>query len=108
MEPTKGNESMSKTIESNFGLYLIDHLQHAGFMQAEFAEAVGISPQYLSDIKSGSRAAPDTVLEGMATHLGCDRDEAYWIAGRITPDVEKLMLELGPESWRQLRADCTL
>lgn len=93
---------------TNFGLYLGDHLQRAGCTQAEFADSVGISPQYLSDIKSGSRAASDAVLEGMATHLGCDRDEAYWIAGRITPDVEKLMLELGPDSWRRLRADCTL
>ena len=88
---------------STFRCYLEDRLFAAGLTQAEFAEKIGISRQYLSDIKNGGRPPSDTVLDGMANHLGCDRDEAYWVAGRITPDVESLVIEVGPEAWREWR-----
>ncbi len=90
-------------MRSLFGLYLADHLERAGLSQADFAQKVGISRQYLSDIKLGGRPPSGTVLDGMIEHLDLDRDEVYWMAGLITPDIEQLMLDIGPEQWRRLR-----
>ena len=88
---------------SNFGIYLEDKLSQANFTQAEFAAKLAISPQYLSDIKRGSRPPMDAVIDGLAKYAGCDRDEAYWMAGRITPDIESLIIEMGPEKWHEWR-----
>ncbi len=93
--------------EQLFGIYLSDHLHRAGMTQAAFAEKIGLSRQYVSDIKKGGRPPSDAVLEGVVEHLGCERDEAYWVAGRITPDVHQLMLDIGPVQWRRLREHYT-
>lgn len=88
---------------TEFAAYLDDKLSQAGLSQDQFAAHIGRSPQYLSDMKHGKRPITDAVTEGLVS-IGCARDEAYWLAGRIPPDIESLVFEMGPERWREWRA----
>ena len=97
------SEEEREVNEEIFGIYLADKLKAAGKTQADFAATVGLSAQYMTDMKKGNRSPSTALLEGMEAHLSCDLDEAYWLAGRITPDVYELMLEVGPREWRRLR-----
>lgn len=51
-----------------------------------FAEIVGISNPYLSQIERGLRAPSDQVVEAMARSLAMTADDLYEMAGIVSPD----------------------
>src|ERR1700756_4997753 len=51
-----------------------------------FAEIVGISNPYLSQIERGLRAPSDRVVEAMARSLKMSMDDLYEMAGSVPPD----------------------
>ena len=52
----------------------------------KFAEIVGISNPYLSQIERGLRAPSDRVVEAMARSLELSTDDLYEMAGIVPPD----------------------
>ncbi len=62
------------------------------FSLRRFAQSVGISATFLSKVETGEFAppAPDKIKK-MAELLGLDADELLAQAGRIDPDLEKII-----------------
>ncbi len=76
-----------------------------GYSMTELAQLVGISVSYMSLIERGLRPPPvDAKLTAMADVLGIARDEMFWMAGRLPPDV-KAWVQRHPESVTALVRD---
>lgn len=62
------------------------------FSLRKFAEAVGISPTFLSKIETGEFAppAPDKI-KNMAELLGVDADELLALANKVDPDLSDII-----------------
>lgn len=74
--------------------------------QRDLADALGISPQYLSDIERGARQAPsDDLLVHLADVLHARSDVLYFYAGRLPPDIAAMTAsdETVSKAFRQLR-----
>jgi transcriptional regulator with XRE-family HTH domain len=48
---------------------LLEKLASKGFSQAQVAEVVGLTPQFLSDIKCGRRPLTDAVARRLSEHF---------------------------------------
>lgn len=68
----------------------------------ELAQALGITPSYLSDIENDRRVPSQEVLEGLAKHLRLDLDELLARAGRLDPQTQAY-LKRSPAAVRLLR-----
>jgi transcriptional regulator with XRE-family HTH domain len=64
------------------------------FSLRQFAQAVGISATYLSKVENGEfdPPAPDTIKK-IAALLGTDADELLALAGKVDPDLSKIIIE---------------
>ena len=64
------------------------------FSLRQFATAVGISPTFLSKVERGEfdPPAPDKIKR-MAVLLEVDADELLALAGRVDPELEKIIKE---------------
>jgi len=64
------------------------------FSLRQFAEAVGISPTFLSKVETGefNPPAPDKIKR-MADLLDVDSDELLALAGRVDPDLPEIIQE---------------
>lgn len=91
--------------EEIFGVYLRDIRKQADLSQRTLATISRLDSTYISKLENGKSGTKpsDAALLIFADALGSDRDEMFWAAGKITPDIRNLMLEIGPEQWRRLR-----
>ncbi len=58
-----------------FGTFVRNRRTELGISLRDFAECLGITPAYLSDIERGNRKAPTDHLEQIAILLGLDESE---------------------------------
>ena len=58
-----------------FGTFLEQHRKDQDFTMRRFADMIGVTAPYLSDIEKGRRAAPDAKLENIADVLHLNREE---------------------------------
>ena len=62
-----------------------------GYNLVELSKAIGISESYLSLIERGERPPPvNAKLTLLADVLGIDRDDMFYLAGRLPPDAQIL------------------
>jgi transcriptional regulator with XRE-family HTH domain len=76
----------------SFGQLLRDKRVEKGFSLRKFAELVGVSPTYLSQVEQGN-AQPPTAgrVKRMAEILGENPDEWTALAGRVPDDLPKII-----------------
>lgn len=68
---------------STFGEFIADRRKQAELTMREFADRIGVTAPYLSDIEKGRRAAPDAKLETIAIELRltqAEKEEMYDLA----------------------------
>lgn len=68
-----------------FGKFLADHRKRYEYTMRQFADMIGVTAPYLSDIEKGRRAAPDTKLEDIAAALrltSAERERMFDLAAR--------------------------
>lgn len=58
-----------------------------GLFQKEVAEAVGVSPQYITDIIKNRRVPSDEVLDRLIKYLSLNRNYAYYLVNRYPPEI---------------------
>lgn len=63
------------TKSESFGAFLEAHRKTQGLTMRKFADAIGVTAPYLSDIEKGRRAAPDGKLGDIAETLRLSRSE---------------------------------
>jgi HTH-type transcriptional regulator, competence development regulator len=65
-----------------------------GFSLRKFADAVGISPTFLSKVEVGEFAPPSPEnIQKMAELLGVDADELLALAGKVDPALSNIIKE---------------
>jgi transcriptional regulator with XRE-family HTH domain len=77
---------MRNQAASSLGEIIRQQRELAEMSMRQFAEAVGISNPYLSQIERGLRAPSEQVLEGIARALETSADMLYERAGVAPPD----------------------
>ncbi|MCP3885137.1 MAG: helix-turn-helix transcriptional regulator [Propionibacteriaceae bacterium] len=75
----------------------------AGLTLRQLASRVGVSYQLIARIESGRAVPPADKVVKLAKALGADPDEWCRIAGRLPPDLEESIRELGPKFWKSVR-----
>jgi len=64
------------------------------FSLRQFADAVGVSPTFLSKMERGEFNPPSAeTIKRMATLLGADADELLALAGKVDPELNKIISE---------------
>lgn len=87
---------------SEFGKKLREMRVQAGLSQKDLADRVNIKPSYLSKIETGAKTPPsEKVILKLAEVLGVDKNEFVTSAGRVSPDLAKILRE--PEALQSLR-----
>ncbi|HBL12643.1 MAG TPA: XRE family transcriptional regulator [Cyanobacteria bacterium UBA11162] len=83
---------MSKT----FGKIIRQARKDKEFSQRELAKLIGVDYTYLSKLENDHAGYPPSqdVIHKLALHLDLNEDELRHLAGRITPDDEKVFEEL--------------
>lgn len=109
---------MTNSSPRTFGELLREKRVERGFSLRKFAQAVGVSPTYLSQVEQ-SNVDPPTAdrVKRMAELLGENVDEWTALAGRITedlpeiihdaptqvPDILRALRGMSPEQLRKIR-----
>lgn len=90
--------------QDSFGRLLRDKRVEKGFSLRKFAELVGVSPTYLSQVEQGN-AQPPTAdrVKRMAELLGDNPDEWIALAGRVPGDLSRIIQEQPTEMPELLR-----
>lgn len=110
---------MSKKPPKQFGQLLREKRMEKGYSLRKFAQLVGVSPTYLSQVEQMNVAPPTADrVKRMAEILGESVDVWTSLAGRLTedlpgiiqerpelPDMLRAMQNLTSEQLRKLRAD---
>src|SRR3984893_8576741 len=88
----------------SFGRLLREKRVEKGFSLRKFAELVGVSPTYLSQVEQGN-AQPPTAdrVKRMAEILEDNPDEWIALAGRVPGDLSKIIQEQPTEMPELLR-----
>jgi len=64
------------------------------FSLRQFAKAVEVSPTFVSKMERGEFSPPSAeTIKKMATLLGADADELLALAGKVDPELEKIISE---------------
>ncbi len=64
------------------------------FSLRQFAEAVGVSPTFVSKMERGEFNPPSAeTIKRMAASLGADPDELLALAGKVDPDLRDIISE---------------
>jgi len=64
------------------------------FSLRQFADAVGVSPTFLSKMERGEFNPPSAkTIKKMAALLGADADELLALAGKVDPELNKIISE---------------
>jgi transcriptional regulator with XRE-family HTH domain len=94
----------SKKKQKPFGEVLRETRIAKGFGLRKFAEMVGISPTYLSQVEQGKISPPTTErVTVMAKLLNTDSDAWIGLAGRTPEDVEAIIQKQPSELPQLLR-----
>ena len=80
---------MAKKALTSFGVELRKHRVDSGETLYEMAEAIGISPSFLSAVETGRKKAPDELVENVIKHLKLDMVDAL--------RLREAAMETGPE-----------
>lgn len=80
---------MAKKALTSFGVELRKHRIDRGETLYEMAEAIGVSPSFLSAVETGRKRAPDELVEKTIKHLKVDMVDAL--------RLRETALETGPE-----------
>lgn len=85
---------MTKSRGKAFGQVLREKRMEKGFSLRKFAQLVGVSPTYLSQVEQ-SNVDPPTAdrVRRMAEILGEDVDELSALAGRLSEDLPEIIRE---------------
>jgi transcriptional regulator with XRE-family HTH domain len=85
---------MTKSRGKAFGQVLREKRMEKGFSLRKFAQLVGVSPTYLSQVEQ-SNVDPPTAerVRRMAEILGEDVDEWCALAGRLSEDLPEIIRE---------------
>jgi transcriptional regulator with XRE-family HTH domain len=76
----------------SFGRLLRDKRVEKGFSLRKFAELVGVSPTYLSQVEQGNVRPPTADrVKRMAELLGENPDEWIALAGRLPEDLRRII-----------------
>ncbi|GIW84014.1 MAG: hypothetical protein KatS3mg106_527 [Gemmataceae bacterium] len=87
-----------------FGRLLREKRIEKGFSLRKFAELVGVSPTYLSQVEQGNVMPPTADrVKRMAELLGENSDEWIALAGRVPEDLPKIIQEQPTEIPQLLR-----
>lgn len=90
---------------NSFGRLLRDKRVQKGFSLRKFAELVGVSPTYLSQVKQGNIDPPTAErVHRMAELLGENPDEWIALAGRVPEDLPEIIQKQPTEVPDLLRA----
>jgi HTH-type transcriptional regulator, competence development regulator len=83
-------------VEQTFGQILRQARKDCEYSQRELAKLIGIDYTYLSKLENDHASYPpsEEVIETLASHLNLDAQLLKKLAGRITPDDEKVFREL--------------
>ena len=82
-------ENMAKRSPSGLGEIIRQQRELAEMSMRQFAQMVGISNPYLSQIERGLRAPSEHVLEGIARALKVSAEVLYEQAGVAPPGLEE-------------------
>lgn|SRR5690606_32946278 len=91
--------------QRHFGTILRERRIAKGYSLRKFAEAIEVSPTYLSLVETGKSEYPPSAekVRIMAELLGADPDQWAVLAGRMPEDVKEIILS-EPEMPALLRA----
>ena len=82
---------------NRFGRRIRKLRKKSGTSLRKFAEEMDMSAAYLSRIETGKFPPPaEDKIIAMADSLGSDRDELLALAGKVSSDVEKVLVENSP------------
>ncbi len=85
---------MARKTDKPFGQTLRDKRMEKGYTLRKFAQAVGVSPTYLSQVEQGNMVPPTAErVKQMAELLGANPDEWIALAGRVPDDLEAIIHE---------------
>lgn len=85
---------MSQKKRKSFGQFLREKRVEKGFSLRKFAESVGVSPTYLSQVEQDNVDPPTADrVKRMAELLGESVDEWTALAGRLTEDLPGIIHE---------------
>lgn len=83
---------MSTKKQKPFGQLLRETRVEKGYTLRKFAEAVGVSPTYLSQVEQGNVDPPTAErVRKMAELLGQNADEWISLAGRVPEDIPGIL-----------------
>jgi len=79
--------------QRSFGQILREKRVAKGYSLRKFAELIGLSPTYVSQVEQDKVESPPTVerLNRMADLLGESRDEFVSLAGRVPEDLPRII-----------------
>jgi transcriptional regulator with XRE-family HTH domain len=95
--------------QDSFGLLLRDKRLEKGFSLRKFAEAVGVSPTYLSQVELGNVQPPTADrVKRMAELLEKNPDDWIVLAGRLPEDLTEIIQKQPTEIQELLRETSSL
>lgn len=91
---SRGRSKMAKHYSKTFGEMLREKRLEKGFSLRKFAQLVGVSPTYLSQVEQGNVDPPTADrVKRMAELLGENADELIALAGRVPEDLPEIIHE---------------
>jgi transcriptional regulator with XRE-family HTH domain len=85
---------MAKHRGKSFGETLREKRVEKGFTLRKFAQAIGVSPTYLSQVEQEKMSPPSPGrIKQMAELLGANSDEWIALAGRMPGDLKAIIQE---------------
>ena len=95
--------------QTTFGTRLRKRRLKSGYSLRKFADALGVSSTYLSQVEQGKYDPPTAERAArIAEIFGEDPDEWIGYAGRVPDDLEKLILNHPTDMPKLVRAAATL
>ena len=84
-----------------FGKFIAEHRKQLEYTMRQFAEMIGVTAPYLSDIEKGRRAAPDSKLDEIASVLRLttpEREHMFDLAAKtrdnqVSADISGYIME---------------
>jgi transcriptional regulator with XRE-family HTH domain len=90
---TIDRQSVMTARKPKFGTFVRERRTAKGYSLRRFAELVGVSPTYLSQVEQDKVDSPPTAdrIQKMAKLLGESADELIAMAGRVPEDLPKII-----------------
>lgn len=95
-------------MKQTFGKVIRQARRDKGYSQRELAKLIDVDYTYLSKLENDHAGYPPKadVIRALARHLDLSEreEELIYLAGRITPDDEKVFEELVRQNYKQMPA----